>query len=495
MVVASCTPRTHESLFRDTCIKAGLNPYLFEMANIRDQCSWVHMKEPEKATEKARDLVEMAVAKSRLLKPLYSSTVEVNQAGLVIGGGLAGLTAAHKIAEQGFKVDLVEKTNSLGGATSQLNTISFDGNRPEEVIDPLVELVKRNKNITIHLNSTVAAIDGFAGNFEVTLQNDKETKKISTGSIVVATGSKELKPEGRYLYKKNPGVMTLLELEEKLKDEFDYKTMVMIQCVGARDSSRPSCSRRCCNETVKNAILLKERRPDSNVIVLYRDMMTFGKYEDYYKKSQEELGVKYIRYTNEKPPEVVEEDGKLIVRVYDALLQANIEIEADHVTLTTPQVPHEDTDVLKKILKVPRSQDGFFMEAHAKLRPLEFTSEGLFLCGDCQGPKELSGIVAQASGVASKVCSMLSKGVIETEAITSLIDEGYCIGCGRCVEVCPFEAISIIEGEDGRYISHVNEAICKGCGTCASVCPNGAIAPRNFERQQIVAMIDALAGA
>lgn len=495
VVIASCTPRTHESLFRETCREGGLNPYLFEMANIREHCSWVHSKEPEKATKKTMDLIRMAVARSTLLKPQKTRTFDVDKSATIIGGGLAGMTAAMEIAKQGFKVDLIERNEELGGHVNDLNSIFLSAKDPDGVIGPLRDTVENHPNINAHLGATVTNLDGFAGNFELTVQKNGNSTTQKTGAIIVATGSDVLKPEGKYLYGQNRNVMTQLELEKRLKElKFAFEEAVMIQCVGARDEIRPSCSRTCCIEAIKNAINLKKLNPEGNVIILLRDMMTFGKYEDYYRKAQEEYGIKFVRYVPDRPPEVdvVEEDGKLKVTVYDASLGSNLEIMADKVILSTPHVSSEGIDELQKVLKVPRSTDGFFMEAHGKLRPLEFTSDGIFLCGSCQGPKEPSGIIAQASGAASKVCSMLSKGVIEAEATTAIIDEELCIACGRCVEVCPLGVISIVKSDMGEDKARVNDAICKGCGTCASVCPNGAIAPRHFENTQILAMIDEL---
>lgn len=493
VIIASCTPRTHELLFRDTCRDAGLNPYLFEMANIREHCSWVHGREPEKATEKAKDLVRMAVARSALLKPQKIRTFDADKSATVIGGGLAGMTAAVEIAKQGFKVDLIERNEELGGYANDLNSIFLSAKDPKEIIGPLEEEVEKHPNINIHLGATVTKLDGFTGNFELTVQKNGDSITRKTGAIVVATGSDVLRPDGKHLYGQNKNVLTQLELEKMLKEsKFAFEQAVIIQCVGARDETRPPCARTCCIDAIKNAINLKNLNPEGNVIILFRDMMTFGKYEDYYKKAQEEYGVKFVRYVPERPPEVVEGDGKLKVTIYDTSLGSNLEIMADRVILSTPHVSPEGTDELQKILKVPRSADGFFMEAHAKLRPLEFTSDGIFLCGSCQGPKEQSGVIAQAAGVASKVCSMLSKGVIEAEAITAVVDEELCIACGRCTETCPLDVISIVKNEAGEDKALVNDAICKGCGACASVCPNGAITPRHFEKAQILAMIDEL---
>lgn len=492
LVIASCTPRTHESLFRETCREAGLNPYLFDMANIREHCSWVHSKEPKKATEKANDLIRMAVARSALLKTQKTRTFAADKSATVIGGGLAGMTAAIEIANQGFKVNLIERNEALGGYTRDLNSIFLSAKDPESVIGPLMDTVKNHPNINTHLKATVTNLDGFTGDFELTVRKNGSTTTHKTGAIIVATGSDVLEPHGKYLYGQNKNVMTQFELEKRLKDSFSFDTAVMILCVGARDETRPSCSRTCCIDSVKNAINLKKLNPGGDVIILFRDMMTFGKYEDYYRKAAEEYDVKFVRYVPDRPPEVVGEDGLLKTTVYDVSLGRNLEIMSDKVILATPHIPSKGIDELQKILKVPRSPDGFFMEAHAKLRPFEFMPEGIFLCGSCQSPKEPSGIIAQASGAASKACSMLSKGVIETEATAAIVDEELCMSCGRCEEVCPLGAISIVKKDTGEYKSSINDILCKGCGTCASVCPNSAITASHFEKAQILAMIDEL---
>ncbi|MBI5253510.1 MAG: CoB--CoM heterodisulfide reductase iron-sulfur subunit A family protein [Euryarchaeota archaeon] len=472
LIVAACTPRTHEPLFRSTCGEAGLNPYLFEMSNIREHDSWVHPREPEKATEKAKDLVKMAVAKARLLKPAKGAEVSVTPSALVIGGGAAGLTCALEIARQGFSVHLAERESELGG-------------KNKDMVKQLIE--EAREKVAIHTNSEVKEVRGFIGNFEAAINEER----IKAGAIVVATGSEEFKPDGNYLYGKNENVLTLGELESNL-DGIEYGSIAFIQCVGARDKNYPGCSRVCCIQAVKNAIELKNRKKD--VFLLFRDMMSFGKYEEEYRKSQE-IGVKYLRYAPENPPKVREENGKLILTVRNPLLGSEVEIKVDKLVLSAPQIPARGTEELQKILKVPRSPNGFFMEAHAKLRPLEFTSDGIYLCGAAQSPKELPLTIAQASGAASRVCALLSKGVIETEAITAVVNEELCISCGRCIEVCPFEAISVNKNEKNENKAWVNDALCKGCGTCASICPNAAITPRNFERAQIIAMIDALAEA
>jgi heterodisulfide reductase subunit A len=472
VVVASCTPRTHEPLFRSTCEDTGLNPYLFEMTNIREHCAWVHSQEPEEATEKAKDLVRMAVAKTRLLEPQEKGRVEIDPSGLVLGGGLAGKTAALEVAEQGFQVHLVEREPQLRG--------------------PLQGAVQNHPRIQIHLGTTLREIQGFPGNFEVTLE---EGETLNVGGVILATGSREWKPEGRCLYGEDPAVMTLQELEEAVeREDFRPGSLVFLQCVGSREEEgeRPYCSRTCCIDAVRSARLLKERDPQTQVTILYRDVMTFGMYEEEYRASQEELGVRYLKYSPQDPPQVERVGGKLRVSFREVLLGEALVIEADALVLSTPQVPAEGAEELARVLKIPRSPDGFFMEAHAKLRPLEFTLDGLYLCGNCQGPKEPRHVVAQATGAAARLCSLLSKGVLETEATTSIVDPELCIGCGRCIDVCIFRAIQLVQNEKGEFKSQINPALCKSCGACASVCPNGAISPRQFTRKQILVMIEEL---
>jgi heterodisulfide reductase subunit A len=322
----------------------------------------------------------------------------------------------------------------------------------------------------------------------VTLQHNGKSKAIQAGAIVLATGSEELKPHGKYMYGEDPRVMTQLELEKKLKEgEFDYKKIVMIQCVGARDETYPGCSRSCCLEAVKNAIIIKKKRPDAQVFLLYRDMMTFGKFEEYYRRSQIDYGIRYLRYTSQKPPNLTKENGDLYVQVHDTLLGDSVKIKADTVILTAPQVPSKGVEELQEILKVPLSSDGFFMEAHAKIKPLEFTSDGIYLCGACQSPKELPLIISQASGVASRATSMLSKGTMYSETITAEGDEEKCIGCGLCTRLCPYGAPIVEEGK-----AKILKVLCKGCGLCAAGCPAMAITIRHFTDKQIVAQMEAM---
>jgi len=494
VVVSACTPRSLEKLFQNTVQEAGLNPYLLEQTNISEHCSWVHSQDHAVATEKAKDLVKMSVAKARLLTPEQKGESEVQASGMVIGGGIAGMRAALDIADQGYGVKLIEHSDSLGGSASHRRAPL--GMRPEDVVDPMVSAVIEHPKIDVYLNSTLEELTGYTGNFQARVKTDGEDGEAedthTVGAVVVATGSREHKPHGQYFYGEE-NVLTQEELEEALKDpRYEYHDMVMIQCVEARCEERPYCSRTCCADAVKNAMYVKMMRPYANVYILYRDMMTFGMYELDYMEAKE-MGIKFIRYNKDKPPVVDKgEDGKYIVKAFDSLLQTELVIDADKLVLSTPQVPSDGTDELQKVLKVPRSPDGFFMEAHPKLRPLEFTSDGIFLAGRAQGPKEESHAIAQASGAAARACALLSKDIMATEATTAQVDPELCIGCSRCVETCVFGAITLEPNDKGELKSVVNPAMCKSCGACAPVCPNAAITTRQFSREQITAMIDEL---
>nr|MDO8077691.1 CoB--CoM heterodisulfide reductase iron-sulfur subunit A family protein [Candidatus Freyarchaeota archaeon] len=501
-VVASCTPRTHEPLFMKTCEEAGLNPFLFEMANIRDQCSWVHMHEYEKATQKAKDLVRMAVEKARRLKPIYRQTVEVERSALVIGGGIAGMTAALSIAKQGYPVHLIEKEKELGGKLRSLGKLFLSGKDAQELIQEKLEEINKNENITVYTGVTLKNIEGYIGNFKATIENEEGTKDINIGVIVVAVGAESFKPVGMYNYEKSDRIITGLEFEEAMKaGNLDPgKNIVFIQCVGAREKEgkRTYCSRVCCSTSIKQALTLKEADPERNIFILYRDIVTPGKeYEDFYRKALRE-GVLFIRYSEDQKPEVkLSKDGKPVVEAYDPLLQRNVEIDADLVVLATPLVPSPDNEKLAPMLKVPLNQNGFFLEAHVKLRPLDFATDGIFLCGTASTPSTIPEAIDQAEGAASRATTILAKGKIETVGITSEVNEELCIGCGRCAEVCPYNAIQMVTCEEQlgevkivTRKARVIEAVCKGCGACIAACGSGAIDQKRFEREQILRMIE-----
>jgi len=494
VLVASCTPRTHEPLFRNTIREAGLNEYLFEMANIRDQCSWVHRHEPEKATKKAKALVRMAVAKAALIEPLQKLTVLVNQAALVIGGGISGMTAALNLAEQGFDVHLLEKDEELGGNFRRVRYLP-EGEDPRQILADLVERVTNHPLINSFTSSHITAIEGSVGSFTTTFQQDGEEKQVEHGIIIVAIGARPL-PETGYFHGEDPRVLTQLELEEKLSSgEVDAGTVVMIQCVGSRDEERPYCSRICCQQAVKNALELKRQRPTANVYVLHRDMRTYGFREMYYTQARE-AGVKFIRHPDDHAPgvEVSRDEDRLTVRVFDPILNANLELAADLLILAPAIVPREDAEEIAKILKLPLNRDKFFLEAHMKLRPLDFATDGIFLCGLAHSPKELSESICQAEGAAARAATILSKDEIELEGTISEVVDANCDGCAYCIDPCPYNALTLIEYmRDGAIKKTVERdaSACKGCGVCQATCPKEGIFVRNFKLEQIGAMAEA----
>ena len=492
VIVASCTPRTHEPLFRSACEEAGLNKYLFEFVNIRDQCSWVHMTLPKEATEKAKTLIRMGVAKARLLEPLEEIESKVIPSSLVIGGGIAGMGAALNLANQGFEVHLVEKEAELGGMLSGLHKLFTSNIEAKELIAPIVKQVKNHNRIKVYLSTKLKEVLGFIGNFNVTLDQSGKEHKLNVGTIIVAIGAEEFKPVGQYGYGKMAGVLTQLELEESLKKgTVDAKNIVIINCVGARVPERTYCSRFCCMTAIKNAVLLKEKNPAAKVWVLHRDLMTYGvEFEDYYRKAME-AGVRFIRYSLERPPEVIGDGHVKGVKVYHQLRKKEMEFPCDTVVLTTPLIPRSDNEGLSKMLKVPLSQEGFFLEAHLKLRPVEFATDGIFICGSAKWPVEIAEAVSQAYGSAAKAAIPMRMGYVKPEAITSSVNADICGGCGICVAVCPYSATEI-KTENGKRVANAIAALCKGCGTCGAACPSGAISMNHFKDEQILSQIEAL---
>jgi len=502
VVVSACTPRTHEPLFRNTVRKAGLNPYLFEMANIRDQCSWVHMREREKGTQKAKDLVRMAVAKARLLEPLEQMKVSVNKSALVIGAGLSGMTSALELADQGFKVYLVEKEKELGGYLRQIHYL-LDGSKTDSELKSLVARVKGNSNIELCSQAKIEKVDGFIGNFKTTISMNGASKEIEHGAVVVATGAKEYKPT-EYLYGTNERVITQLELEQKLALNGGFgggagkgpKSVVMIQCVGSRDEERPYCSRLCCNEAVKNALKIKEVSSATHVYVLYRDVRTYGFKESYYTQARQK-GVAFIRYEKDMKPEVSKNGTGLKVRVYDQTLGIPIEIAADWVVLSAGVVANEDNKTIGQYLKVPLNKDNFFLEAHMKLRPIDFATDGVFLAGMAHFPKGVEESIVQSQAASSRAATVLSKDSIELEGTISKVVDANCDGCAFCVDPCPYKGITLIEYMKGDAIKktvEVNEVLCKGCGTCMATCPKKGVFVKGFTLEQISAQVDAALG-
>jgi heterodisulfide reductase subunit A-like polyferredoxin len=487
VVVASCTPRTHEPIFRDTLREAGLNQYLFELANIRDQDSWVHSSVPEAATQKAIELVQMSIARARHLKPLQGTHFNVNQTGIILGGGVSGMTAALALADQGFKTVLIEKTNRLGGNFTSLHyTLEHSNIKP--FLNNLIKRVKKHPNIELYLNSDVKNIAGFIGSFEVALMQGKKESSVSGGAIIVATGAtpaltKDLR------FGESSNIITQLELEEKLyKKTFDHKVcnIVMIQCAGSRNDERSYCSRLCCSMAVKNALKLKEINPNINIYILYRDIRTYGFREKYYQKARK-AGVLFIRYEKEKAP-VISGDDDLLVTVDSPDFPETIEIEADQVILSTGVDALKENRKLADMLKVPLNSDGFFNEAHLKLRPVDFATEGIFLCGLAHSPKMVDENISQAKAAAARATTILSKKQLEVSAQVSSVDQEKCISCMTCVRACPYNAPAV----NANRKAEINAAKCMGCGICASECPAEAIQLRHFESEQFKAMIDSL---
>ena len=492
VLVASCTPRTHEPLFRAACEEAGLNKYLFEFVNIRDQCSWVHMREPQKATEKAKDLIRMGVAKARLLEPLEEIEMKVAPSALVIGGGVVGMEAALNLARQGFDIHLVEKEPELGGTLRSINKLFPTNQEAVKLIKPLVEQVKSHPKIKTYLSSKVKQVTGFIGNFNVNLDGKGEENKFNVGTIIVAIGADALKPTGQYGYGKMTNVLTQLELEGRMKrGESLGQNVVMINCVGARVPERTYCSRICCMTAIKNAFLIKESNPKAKVWILHRDLMTYGvDFENYYRKAME-LGVRFIRYSLERPPEVIGDKKVEKIKVYHELWRREIELPCDMLVLTTPLIPAEDNQNISKMLKVSLDEFGFLLEAHLKLRPVEFAMDGIYICGSARWPTDITEGISQAYAAAAKAAGPLRMGYVKAEAINALVNEDECSGCGVCEVLCPFQAIEL-QPRDGKRVSHINEAVCKGCGTCGAACPSGAIAMHHFTDEQILAQVEAL---
>ena len=492
VIVASCTPRTHEPLFRSACEEAGLNKYLFEFVNIRDQCSWVHMNFPEAATQKAKDLIRSGIAKARLLESLQEIEAKVLSSCLIIGGGIAGMAAALNLANQGFNVYLVEKEAELGGILRSLHKLFPTNREAKELTATTVEKVKGHPKIVTYLGTTVKEVAGFIGAFDVTLDQGGKESRLNIGTIIVATGAPEFKPTGQYGYGEMTGVLTQLELEEQMKKgAIDSQNIVMINCVGARVPERPYCSRFCCMTAIKNATLLKENDPAAKVWILHRDLMAYGvEFEEHYRKAME-TGVRFVRYSLERPPAVLGDGRVERVRVYHQLMGREIELPCDAVILTTPMIPGGDNAELSQMLKVPLGREGFFLEAHVKLQPVEFATDGIYICGSAKWPVETTEAISQAYAAAAKAAVPIRRGYVRPEAITSSINEDICGGCGICVSMCPYRAIEMMV-EDGKRVAHAITALCKGCGTCGAACPSGAIAMNHFKDAQIMAQIEAL---
>ena len=492
VVVASCSPRTHEPLFQETISEVGLNKYLFEMANIRDQNTWVHMNQPEKATAKAKDLVRMAVAKAAYVEPLSQVILDVTPAVLVVGGGAAGMEAALGVANQGYQAYLVERSNQLGGVALQLYS-TWQGEKVAPYLNDLIGKVQHNDKIQIFLETQVTHTTGTIGSFISTLigNNDGKNTIVRHGAAILATGGKEYKPT-EYLYGKHPGVLTHLDLDHELTAGSDLlknaKLAVFIQCVGSRTKERPYCSRVCCTHSLESALTLKKMNPDMKIFILYRDIRSYGFREDLYKEAREK-GVKFIRYDLENPPVITADNSDtLSLTVTDPILQRSLEMNPDLVILATAILPNENKKLFE-VFKVPTNAEGFLVEAHAKLRPVDFGSEGLFLAGLAHYPKSLDESIAQARAAVSRTMNIVSKEGILVGGVIASVTPERCAVCLTCVRVCPY-GIPRIDSEKGHAV--IEPAECHGCGICVSECPGKAITLKHFTDEQINAKTDAL---
>ncbi len=492
VVVASCSPRTHEPLFQETIREAGLNKYLFEMANIRDQNTWVHMNNPEKATEKAKDLVRMAVAKAAFIEPLHQVSLDVQQAALVVGGGVAGMESALGIADQGFQAYLVERSGQLGGNALWLRH-TWQGEAVRPYVEQLVQKVSDHPNIRIFLNTEVIETGGILGNFSTTLAGAGDsltTVTVEHGVTILATGGKQYEPS-EFLYGQHPNVLSHKELDEAMT-EGDQRiaqadSAVFIQCVGSRNEAFPSCSRICCTHSVKSAIAMKKQKPGMDIYILYRDIRTYGFREDLYREARE-LGVIFIRFDLEAQPQVAKtDDDHISVTVKDHILGRPIEINPDLLVLATAVRPNENKDLFE-LFKVPVNGEGFLVEAHAKLRPVDFGSEGIFMAGLAHYPKSIDETIAQAQAAVSRAATVLSKEAIWVGGVTAEVDSDKCAVCCTCVRTCPYNVPVI--GQEGHAV--IDAAGCQGCGCCVAECPGKAITLKHFTDEQLIAKTVAL---
>lgn len=497
VVVAACTPKTHEPTFRYSLREGGINQYFLDMANIREHCSWVHSREKEESTQKAKDLVRMSLARACHLESLQDFDLPVHKAALVVGGGIAGMTCALSIANQGHEVHLVEKGSNLGGLARRIHE-TLEGLDVQAFLKDLIQKVYQHPLIYIYTDATITRATGYVGNFLTRVKSDKGVTEIKHGAAIIAIGAEVYQPK-EYLYGVEDRVMTSLELEERIykKDENILKaeSLVMIQCVGCRNEERNYCSRICCSESIKNALKLKEIRPKMDITILFRDMRTYGFKEDYYREAANR-GVKFIRYEPQDPPLVEtgdSEEGRPVLKVIamDHLLGNRIQIDADFVALAAATLPPEGAKEISQLFKVPLGPDGFFQEAHVKLRPVEFGTDGVYLCGIAHYPKLISEAISQAYGAAGRALTLLSHDTVVASGAICEVDEKRCFGCGACVEACTYGAIELYETRQGKK-AKMNPVLCKGDGLCNAKCPTGAIQLRHYTDKQLFAQIDSM---
>ncbi len=495
LVVAACSPRTLEPLFRDTLREAGINQYYLEMANIREHCSWVHAKEKEEATKKAQDIIRMSVARACHLEPLQEFALPVNKTVLVVGGGLAGMTSALSVANQGHQVYLVEKDSDLGGIARRIH-YTLEGLDVQAYLSDVIRKVYKHPLIRVYTDAAITEASGYVGNFVTTVTSQGRVIEIKHGAAILATGAEVYRPT-EYLYGEDDRVMTHLELEEQIAkgDEklLNSESLVMIQCVGCRNEDRNYCSRICCSESIKNALKLKELNPQMDIYILFRDMRTYGYKEDYYREAANKE-VRFIRYEPQDQPQVeaVKEGGRSVLRVTvtDPVLGKQLEIDADALALAAAVIPSEGSEEATRLFKVTTSPDGFFKEAHVKLKPVEFSVDGIYLCGTAHYPKLISETISQAYGAAGRALTLLSRDTVVASGSVCEVKESDCISCGACITACTYGAIEFQETPLGRK-AVVNPVLCKGDGLCNTKCPTGAIALKHFTDEEILIQIDA----
>jgi heterodisulfide reductase subunit A len=499
VVVAACSPRTLEPLFRDTLREAGINQYYFEMANIREHCSWVHAKEKEDATQKAKDITRMSVARASLLQPLQEIDLPVNRAALVVGGGIAGMTCALSIANQGHEVYLLEKDTELGGQARRIH-YTLDGMDVQAYLADLVRQVYQHPSIHVYLHAVITEATGYVGNFVTQVKSERGFAEIKHGATIIAVGAEEYKPT-EYLYGKDDRVLTQLELGEKIaggeEELLNAQSLVMIQCVGCRQEDRDYCARVCCSHAIKNALKLKELNPQMDITILFRDIRTYGFSEDYYREASNN-DVKFIRYEPDDKPrvEAVEYEGRPVLRiaVTDPILGKKLAIDADFLVLSAAVIPPAGNREIAQSFKVSLGPDEFFKEAHVKLRPVEFGTEGIYLCGLAHYPKHIPEAINQAYGAASRALTLLSHDIVTVSGSVCEVNEKACMGCGACISACTYGAIEFRKTRLGDK-AVVNPVLCKGDGLCNAKCPTGAVYLKHFTDDDLLSQIDAAVGA
>ncbi len=495
VVLAACSPRTLEPLFRETLREAGINQYFFEFANIREHCSWVHSHEQEEATQKARDVLRMSVARSHYLEPLKEFELPVTKAALVVGGGLAGMTCALSIAGHGYEVFLLEKEDELGGTAGKIHH-TLEGLDVTKYLDEVRSEIYRNPLVHVYTGARIMDTAGYVGNFVTTVESERGTTRIKHGATVIATGA-EIYTPAEYLYGQDDRVLTHLELEDKIfrgdENLVNADSLVMIQCVGCRNEDRNYCSRICCSESIKNALKLKELNPEMDITILYRDIRTYGFREDYYREAADKE-VRFIRYEPENPPrvETVKEAGDNILRITvpDPVLGKLIALDADFLMLAAAVIPSEETAGIAGKFKLTLNPDGFFKEAHVKLKPVEFATDGVYLCGMAHYPKHIPETITQALGAAGRAVTLLNRDTVTASGSVCEVEECRCIGCGACSSACTYGAIEMLEKKRGQK-AVVNPVLCKGDGLCNSKCPTGAISLKHYTDKELLSQIDA----